>query len=136
LNLARPGNAGLNYFTLVRPQQQVYNYIEQQQFLGTGSTGNFGTENLDPNLINRSRTPTFMGHYGYFGNVGGQKIGAPVVGQPLGGVGGGGPLGGFGGGNRIAGTTGGGLAGAGGLNPGISQGTGGLSGAAVIGRTR
>jgi hypothetical protein len=84
LNLALPGNPGINYFGLVRPQLQTVNALNQlqtqyttldQQLLATQAGGTPGYP-----LLTGHRS-AFLNHYGYFqnwrtGTIGGGYPGA------------------------------------------------------------
>jgi len=96
INMARGGNAALNYFGLVVPQQQFNNYIEQQQYLqsqGASATGNMTNSTLPITGV----SPRFLAYNQYFltvtprgrtggGNTGvGTGAGTPPFGAGLGG---------------------------------------------------
>lgn len=67
LNLARPGNPGINYYALVRPQQQVDAYIQHQMALQQQSA-NAGT--LDPNApLTTGTVVRFQSQGSYFGTI-------------------------------------------------------------------
>jgi hypothetical protein len=71
VNLARPGNLGINYFGLVRPQLQATTAINQlqtqyavldQQLVTDPALGAYGTP-----LVS-GHPSAFLNHYGYFQN--------------------------------------------------------------------
>lgn len=84
LNLARPGNPAINYYGLVRPEQEFRNSIANLR-------GQVGTLNQEVNRINPNATGlpqtghpvAFMNYSHYYGNlrprVGGT---APAAGPP------------------------------------------------------
>jgi hypothetical protein len=78
MNLARPGNPGVNYYDLVRPQQQTDAFIQQQLALQQGGGLN-GLANLDPNapLAATGNTVRFQSQSAYFGTI------RPTPVQPL-----------------------------------------------------
>jgi hypothetical protein len=77
LNLARPGSPGLNYYDLVRPQQQTDAFIQQQLALQQGGLN--GLNNFDPNapLAATGNSVRFQSQSAYFGTI------RPTPVQPL-----------------------------------------------------
>jgi hypothetical protein len=78
LNLFRGGNPALNYYGIVRPQEQFYNYIETHQF---GPQAQQTLQAQQQLLAGQtvSGPATFMSYNGYFLNVGGQRVGTPAA---------------------------------------------------------
>jgi hypothetical protein len=88
VNLALPGNPGINYYGLVRPQLQGINAINQlqtqyatldQQLLTDQTLGVYG------NPVVTGHTSSFLNHYGYFQNW--RTRAGTVAGTPLTGFG-------------------------------------------------
>jgi hypothetical protein len=68
LNLARPGNAGINYYGLVRPQQQTDAFIQQQLALQQANpTAGVAAETNGP--LTTGTTVRFMSQGTYFGTI-------------------------------------------------------------------
>jgi hypothetical protein len=89
LNLFRPGNLGINYFGLVRPQIEAREAFEQLRI--TSQLPPTGSDPQSPIPITGHRT-TFGNYQAYFGNV--QPVLVPgavmrpmTVGQPVQGFG-------------------------------------------------
>jgi hypothetical protein len=84
LNLFRGGSPGLNYYGIVRPQEQFYSYMEAHPY-GLGAV----PTQPGPQQLAATQTggpATFMS-FPYFLNVGGQRVGVPAAvpgGRPFG----------------------------------------------------
>ena len=84
LNLVRPGDVGINYFNLVRPQVETNNALQQLETANL-HTAALQADILDPNrrIGDTGHTTRFMSFSQYFQNVGGQHPTAQAVTNPV-----------------------------------------------------
>lgn len=77
LNLFQGGNPAINYFGLVRPQEQFYNYMELHPFGPQGQHTVMGQQQVAAGPA-VGGPATFMSYNQFFLNVGGQRVGTPA----------------------------------------------------------